>query len=128
MSRPRIPTAILEAKGSFDRNPALRRKDPETTGELGEAPVHFDADRTAIWHELSALLPLGVARNADRFSFELICDLMYQQRFQGIKSADLNALISLLRSFGLDPASRAKVATPVTTKDDDSNPFNRFKT
>jgi hypothetical protein len=87
--------------------------------------AHFDADRTAIWYELSALLPLGVARNADRFSFELICDLMYQQRFQG--TADLNALISLLRSCGLDPASRAKVATPVSTKDDESNPFNRFK-
>jgi phage terminase small subunit len=125
MARPRKPTALLEAKGSFDRDPARRRKDPVTTGELGPAPAHLDIDQKKVWRELSALLPIGVARNADRFSFELIVSLMYRQRTEGLSGSELSSLVSLLSKFGLDPSNRAKVAQPVSTKDE-SNPFAEF--
>ena len=125
MARPRKPTASMEAAGAFDRNPARRRKDPATTGQLGSAPTHLSPDKRKVWSELSRLLPVGVARNADRFSFELITDLMHRHRTQGLSGSELSTLASLLSKFGLDPSSRAKVATPVSTKDE-SNPFAEF--
>jgi phage terminase small subunit len=125
MARPRKPTALLEAKGSFDRDPARRRKDPKTTGELGAPPAHLDPARKQIWRELAALLPLGVARNADRFSFELIAGLMHRYRTETLTGSELSSLVSLLSKFGLDPSNRAKVAQPVSTKDD-KNPFSEF--
>jgi phage terminase small subunit len=125
MPRPRKPTTLLELAGVFDRNPARRRVDPEISGALGKPPKHLDVERRKVWLELSKLLPLGVARNADRFSYELICDLMYRQRYQSITGAELGSLVSLLSKFGRDPSSRAKVATPVSTKSE-SNPFLEF--
>jgi len=124
--RPRKPSATMEASGAFDRDPARRRKDPETTGELGRAPKHLKPEHKKIWTELAKLLPVGVARNADKFSFELIVSLMYKQRFEAISGSELATLCSLLGKFGLDPQSRAKVAMPVSTKVDASNPFMEF--
>jgi phage terminase small subunit len=126
MSRPRTPSAILEAKGTFDRNPARRRRDPETKGELGKAPGHLDDERAEIWDELAQNLPEGVARNADRLAFEVLVELTYKFRFQGVTGAELSNMTGLISKFGLDPASRAKVAVPVSTKEDASNPFTEF--
>jgi hypothetical protein len=96
MGRPRTPVAILEPRGSFDTHPERRRVDPETTGELGQAPDHMSQDRAAICYELASILPVGVARNADRFAVELLCDLMFKFRTDALKGADLSQLVSLL--------------------------------
>jgi phage terminase small subunit len=116
----------MEASGAFDRDPARRRKDPETTGALGRAPKHLDVGHRKVWAELQKVLPIGVARNADKFSFELIVGLMHKQRYSIITGSELATLCSLLSKFGLDPQSRAKVAMPVSTKADATNPFASF--
>lgn len=115
----------MEASGAFDRDPARRRVDPSTSGELGEAPGHLSDEQAAVWNELAAILPIGVARNADRFSFELITSLMLSHRTTGLRGPALSTLTSLLSRFGLDPASRSKVAAPVSTRDA-ANPFYEF--
>lgn len=90
------------------------------------APAHLDPDEKKIWKELGRLLPKGVARNADRFAFELISSLMWRQRSEGLRGADLSCLVGLLSRFGLDPSSRAKVAAPASTNEDETNPFTQF--
>lgn len=125
MARTRKPTAIMEASGAFDRDPARRRIDPETTGELGDPPRHLTPDNKKIWKEIAASLPVGVAKNADRMAFEVLVGLMHRFRNADLSGAQLSSLTGLLSKFGLTPASRASVATPASTKEG-SNPFTEF--
>jgi hypothetical protein len=85
----------------------------------------MEADRSAIWHELASILPVGVARNADRFAVELLCDLMFKFRTSALKGADLSQLVSLLGRLGLTPCDRARVSQPVVNKKE-ANPFQSF--
>lgn len=124
--RPRKPSAIMEASGAFDRDPQRRRKDPETTGELGRPPRHLKPDRAKIWKEIAKNLPVGVARNADRLAFEILVELTFQFRFGEVTGAQLSNMSSLIARFGGTPSDRAKVAQPVSTKVDATNPFTEF--
>ena len=115
----------MEASGAFDRDPQRRRKDPETTGELGRPPRHLKPDRAKIWKELAKVLPVGVGRNCDRLAFEVLVELTFQFRHNEVTGAQLSNMTSLISKFGIDPASRSKVAQPVSTRDED-NPFREF--
>ena len=73
MPKPRVPTAILEARGSFEKHPERKRAragEPEVTGELGNAPPSLDGEEASIWTELTLLLTPGVAGRSDRSAFE----------------------------------------------------------
>lgn len=116
----------MEASGAFDRDPSRRRKDPETTGALGRAPKHLQPDRIKIWKELAKVLPVGVGRNSDRLAFEVLVELTFQFRHGTLTGAQLGNMTSLISKFGGEPASRTRVAQPVSTKVDGSNPFTSF--
>ena len=126
MPRPRKASNVMEMNGRFDREPSKRRIDPESPGELGLPPRHLELARKRIWRELSKQLPIGVGREADRFSFEILVTLMLKQRSGIIGSGELGALCNLLTKFGLTPVSRANVAMPAGTARDGNNPFSEF--
>ena len=72
MARSRTPTAILEAKGSFLRNPKrkmARKNEPKPNGE-GEPPNSLTAAQKRAWRYLAGLLAPGVAKSMDRAAFE----------------------------------------------------------
>jgi hypothetical protein len=119
MGRPRIPTAVHEASGAYDKNPqrALDRIDePRPTTPLGPPPEVFlskynDGPKLlAIWHELEAQMIEGVATGCDRFAFENLCRLELRCRSMSAKTGDFAQAKAYLSEFGLTPAGRTRVS------------------
>jgi hypothetical protein len=110
MARPRTPTATLEARGAFVKDPQRKRQDAPPRGPLGEPPAHLSAELQAVWCELRDYMPEGVATAGDRASFEDLVCLKYERRtdpkFSMAKQAQLNWLYS---HFGMTPSDRSKV-------------------
>src|SRR5215471_1512206 len=112
MGRRRLPTAILEARGSFLHDPQRRRaraNEPKPSGPLGDPPTHLKADQKALWHELAGLLPRGVAGNSDRIVMELLCVLMAKFRRGKAIPGEQKQIESLLGRFGMTAADRSRV-------------------
>jgi hypothetical protein len=120
MSRPRKPTAVLEASGAFDKNPSRafdRMNEPRPTTSLGPPPDWFlkkesgvSQSHLAIWRELEAQAIEGVLTGSDRFIFESTCRLMYRVRSNTATTGDFAQLKACLSELGLTPAARTRVA------------------
>jgi hypothetical protein len=123
----KLPASVLEAKGAFDKDPQRRRVDPETTGEIGEAPVYMTDSQKAVWGEIKSQLPIGVAKSADRIVFEVCVRLVDKMRHheKGINSSETAQLLNALGRMGMTPADRTKCAVPVTPEKE-SNEFAEF--
>ncbi len=117
MSAPRKPTAILDARGAFIKNPQLRREAEPTTDEpLGGPPERLSAELKTLWHELAAEILPGVAKRSDRTAFELLVKLTQRMRDnEQANTAEMTQLISLLGRFALTPADRSKVVVSTPT-------------
>jgi hypothetical protein len=125
MARPRKPTADLELRGAFRKNPQRRRKDPETAGPLGEPPPGWSEDLKAIWFELADIAPLGVLRIRDRWLVETACLLKHEERTDavGMSSANRALLVTCLSRMGMTPSDASKVHAP---KEKQASPFSKF--
>jgi hypothetical protein len=120
----RKTTAVLEAKGSFKKNPQLKRVDPKTTDEIGEPPAYFTETESSVWHELIATSPKGVLKNSDRTALEIASTLLtdYRKDRESFNTARLNALQKALASLGRTPVDRGRIAAPEPDLDED-NPW-----
>jgi hypothetical protein len=120
----RKTTAVLEAKGSFKKNPQLKRVDPKTTDEIGEPPAYFSETEAAVWHELIATSPKGVLKNSDRTALEIASTLLtdYRKDRESFNTARLNTLQKALASLGRTPVDRGRIAAPEPEMDED-NPW-----
>jgi hypothetical protein len=122
MSRPRVPTAILRARGGFithkDREVA-RAGEPVETRKLGAPPKTFTEGQKAAWREFAKMVPRGVATYADRWAVELIVTSMTKFRSGAYRAADLSTISNLLARFGLTPADRSRVVATIGPKPDD---------
>lgn len=125
MSRPRTPTEILDARGSFIANPYLekaREAEPVIKEPLGEPPARLTAEVQAIWQEVAEELPVGVVKRSDRQLFEVLCLLIDKLRKGKIRIMELSCLISLCSKFAMSPSDRSKVAVNA----EPSNALTRF--
>jgi hypothetical protein len=122
MPRPRTPTKILDARGSFKKHPERRRDgEPEVTSPLGSFPKKkITAD--GCWKELADIAPLGVLTGADRLSVEIAANLMveYRKAPDEMQTSRLTLLNRLLGQFGMTPSDRARLSIP---KAGNENPF-----
>lgn len=92
---------------------------PEGEGP-GDAPEGFDDARAAVWREIVAGIPKGVAALPDRYLIEICALLLTQVRADPSPSAGLlGELRKCLAELALTPASRTRFV--VTTKP--ANPF-----
>ena len=83
MARPRIPTAVQEAKGAFVKDPArgrARANEPEANGPIGSPPAYFDKHHKDAWHELVSEAAPGVLCRSDRKHLELTVRLLCKMR------------------------------------------------
>jgi hypothetical protein len=132
MSQPRVPTAQLEAKGSFLRHPERKRarsNEPHPTGELGEPPDNLDAEEKRAWHYLASLLPEGVATIMDRAAFEELACLRVICRSKRATAAERQQYWKGLAAFGMTPADRSRVtASPDDRASDPLENIRRAKT
>lgn len=124
MGRHKQPREVAEFKGAHKKDPQrYRDESPKNLIELGDPPPHMYDEAKAIWFELSAYAIPNVLTVADRFTFEIACNLLAEYRESPIlfPTARLPQLISLLARFGLSPADRQKLRI-----DDSKKPSNKF--
>ena len=140
MSRP-IPTAVLETRGAFKKNPQTRRpSEPQPFGEPRK-PDHVASDEVAsdAWDRVSGLLSqMGVLSRSDEFALEQlsVAYSSWRASLDRIRDGDQteeartyssasvrearehsDKIVRLLIECGLTPSSRTKVQV-VTEKDE----------
>ena len=131
MSRPRKPTAVLEASGAFVHDPQRRRPpSPMCKGPLRDAPMHLGQRERDIWAEIAATLPEGLAGDADSCAFEILVCLFSQFRHERetMMGSLISQMTSLFSKFGLDPASRARLHAPTRSAEDPLESFLKGRT
>jgi hypothetical protein len=110
MGRPRTPTAVLDAKGAFIKDPQRKRpNEPSTDRPLGKAPEHLSENEQALWDEIRKRLLPGVAKRSDRDAFESLVLLKARERSGLILPAERGQLIALYGRFAMTPSDRSKV-------------------
>jgi hypothetical protein len=115
MSRRRVPTQILEARGAFKEHPNRRRDPtPVVTEPLGKPPDGLSEAEREAWAEIARTAPAGVLTRADRLSVELAARLLAELRAgsSAMQTSRIANLRHLLASFGMTPADRANVSVP----------------
>jgi hypothetical protein len=118
----RKATAVLEATGSFAKNPQRRRVDPIASSEIQPPPSYFDESESAVWYELIESSPIGVLKNSDHSALEIASTLLsdYRKDRAGFNTARLNALQKALSCLGRTPVDRGRIVateTPPTQND-----------
>ena len=116
MSRPRKPTALLEAAGAFRKNPArgrARQNEPRQTEGLGPCPAYLSKPERACWDRIVEICPEGVLKAADEAAVELAARLWARVRLGEFTAADSAQFKAALQQLGMTPAARSMVtATP----------------
>ncbi|NVD41283.1 hypothetical protein HT585_20620 [Ensifer sp. HO-A22] len=127
MARPRKPTAALELKGAYKKDPqrkAERKDEPKPSGAVGLAPDFFDADERLIWDDLAGF---GFwLTDADRLMLEIAVKLMSMFRKGTLDGGGISKLITALSKLGFSPTDRSKVQAP-GAKEPEADPFADFK-
>lgn len=123
MAKPRTPSAVLEARGAFDKDPARRRDDFEAGAFDPEPPKYFSVKQKAVWAEIVTVLPATVLQATDRMAVEVAARLI--AHFRALPDADVTAsqvaqIRTALAVLGMTPADRSRVSTK---KQAPSNPF-----
>lgn len=127
MARPRKPTAVLDLKGAFKKDPArgkARANEPKIDAAIGEPPAALGDDEKALWRELAvygAWLTAG-----DRLLLEIACRLMVLFRTNALDGGGISKLITALSKLGFSPTDRSKVNAP-GAKEPEADPFADFK-
>ncbi|MGR9056067.1 hypothetical protein ACU8NH_09175 [Rhizobium leguminosarum] len=127
MARPRKPTAALELKGAFKKDPqrkTARKGEPKPDGKIGVAPDAFDAAEVALWNELAGY---GFwLTDCDRLMLEIAVKLMVMFRKNTLDGGGISKLIAALAKLGFSPTDRSKVQAP-GDKEPPADPFAAFK-
>ena len=124
MARPRTPTRILDARGSFKKNPDRKRDgEPEVTDPIGAAPGCLSPDEVVAWNDIVAGAPIGVLTSADALAVETAAGLLAELRSDRVVFAagKHSRLQSYFGQFGMTPADRAKLSIE---KPSEPNPFD----
>jgi hypothetical protein len=124
MARPRKPTAELELKGAFRKDPQRKRVDPVTRPGIGDPPLSLAQELHALWYELADAAPLGVLTHSDRPMLEDFVRWKHKSRTASDWSAaDAKMLAWFYSHTGMTPADRSKVHAP---QEKPENPFAQF--
>ena len=107
----RTPTAVLELRGAFKRNPNRRRKfEPCILTALPEPRPSLPKPVRLAWLEMRER---GFwLTSADRFLVEIAATLMAACRSDQLKSGDVSLLVGLLGKIGFSPKERGRLNLP----------------
>lgn len=121
MARPRLPSNVLELKGSFAKNPQRRREDLDGTGPFDpNPPAHLQQELVRTWREIVSQINPVVLTASDGSSIELMARLMLQVRLTG-DIENIRELRQWFGQYGMTAAGRAKLGSPVKKKT--TNPY-----
>jgi len=127
MARPRKPTAVLELKGAFKKNPsrgADRKNEPIPDGAIGDPPPELGDAEKSLWAELAIVG--SWLTNGDRLLLEIACRLMVMFRGDKLDGGGISKLITALSKLGFSPTDRSKVNAP-GAKEPPEDPYADFK-
>lgn len=114
MARPRKPTAALELRGAFKKDPKRgrdRADEPKPTSALGEPPSSFNEEvEGPLWREMAS--EAFWLTGADKFMFEIAVRLMAKHRGGTIDRKEIPQLLAALNKLGFGPAERSKIKAP----------------
>jgi hypothetical protein len=117
MGRTRTPTAVLELRGAFKRNPdrlRARQHEPLVTTALPAPPPSLPKPVKQAWLEMQ--LRGFWLRSPDKYLVEIAATLMARYRFSEIKSGDVSQLIGLLAKIGCSPKDRSGMNLPTDSR------------
>jgi hypothetical protein len=127
MARPRKPTAALELKGAFKKDPqraSARKGEPKPDAAVGDPPEKLSEDERGLWVELAGY---GFwLTGADRLMLEIAVKLMVSFRAGTLDGGGISKLIAALAKLGFSPTDRSKVQAP-GAKEPEADPFADFK-
>jgi hypothetical protein len=127
MARPRKPTAALELKGAFKKDPQraeARKSEPKPYGAIGDPPEALNEAEQKLWGELAGY---GFwLTSADRLMLEIAVKLMVSFRSNTLDGGGISKLIAALAKLGFSPTDRSKVQAP-GAKEPEADPFADFK-
>lgn len=129
--RPRKPTKLHVLEGT---RPGATNRDRGGEPEcrpLGEPPERFlqrgGKAKLAIWQEVVRALPPGVITESDRFTLEIVVELLNDLRKGRITGAGMSSLQRGLASLGMTPADRSKVGVGGGGKPKEESPWDRLQ-
>jgi hypothetical protein len=114
MARPRKPVGLHVIEGTY-RKDRHGLPTPSWLAEpLGAPPADWLPAAKALWHELAALVPAGVATKHDRVTFELLVRMlaMVREAPDALSPAMAAQIRASAGAFGMSPADRAKLSAP----------------
>ncbi|MFY9952379.1 hypothetical protein [Bradyrhizobium sp.] len=116
MSGPRTPTAVLELRGAFRRNPNRlkdRKYEPIVVTPLPKPSKYLTKAAMAAWTEMESW---GFwLTSADQFLVAIAATLIARYRIDELKSGDVSLLIGLLGKLGFSPRERGALNLPTDT-------------
>lgn len=131
MARPRLPTNVLDARGSFRKHPerAADRKSeplPAEDDEIGEPPDWFGPEQFICWHEIVTLAHEGTLSSADRLIIEHGAQLLAMLRAEQwrVHPTIMIRWEAVLAKLGMTPSDRSKVS--VRKAAPDADPLDEF--
>jgi hypothetical protein len=109
MARPRTPTALLELRGAFKRNPnrkQARQGEPLVTASLPDPPADVTTDVAEVWRQMKTR---GYwLTSADRFLVEIAATLAARFKNGELKHGHVSVMISLLGKLGFSQENAAR--------------------
>lgn len=109
----RVPTAILDLKGSFKEHPdRARHEEPEPEGDIGDPPDRLSESEREAWRTIASESLSGVLCRSDRTALELAARLLAEmwEKGRNFPRERWTELRHYLSSFGMTPADRSRVA------------------
>ena len=123
MARPRKPTAVLDARGAFKKDPQRKRHgEPIVKTPIGEAPADFNELQRAAYRQIMEQAPPGVLTSADTVTVEALANLLalFRSDRANFPIPAYGRMQSLLGTLGMTPADRSKLSiAPIQSE----NPF-----
>lgn len=126
MGRPRTPTAVLDARGAFKKDPQRKRDgEPVVEESIGAVPTRLAGTEVVAWQEIVSTAPMGVLTKADRVHVEEMSRLLAESWEEGrdFQLGRRSLLNKMLGQIGMNPVDRSKI---VVAKPKDANPFDDF--
>ena len=154
--RKRLPSAVHELKGSYQKNPKRRRKkEPKPPSGNPTCPRYLDRIGKGEWRHVTKLLDnMGVLSLADKSALAMYCQTFSEWRkavkmcqehgawsvtfdeqgnpetkrnmWDSVRERTAEACRKWLVEFGLTPSARTKIEVDTSTKDDFDQFLTRF--
>lgn len=122
MAGNRTATAILEARGAFQKNPDRKRVEPKSDLLFpADAPGSFNPLQVKWWHRIVKAVPRGVLTGSDEIAVRVVAVLAaeFAANPADMATARIAEMGKWMGKLGLSPVDRARLATKPEGDDDE---------